>query len=100
MPFGDFNHDGELDIATCTGGGVQAGLQTNLSVSVGSLSSGAHKVGTTSALQGFTVANIGPRGIPISSIALTGADPGDFITHNTCGKGLQVGKNCIVQGSL
>jgi len=97
LPFGDFNHDGELDIASWTGGGVQVGLQTNLSVSVGSLSFGAHKVGTTSALQGFGVANIGSRGIPISSIALTGADPGDFVEHNTCGTGLQVGKNCIVQ---
>ncbi len=96
LPFGDFNHDGELDIATRTAGGVQVGLQTNLSVSAGSLSFGSHKVGTTSAPQTVTLKNIASRSLPISSIAFAGVNAGDFIQHNTCGAGLHAGASCTV----
>jgi hypothetical protein len=96
LPFGDFNRDGQLDLAIVGASNVQIGLQTLLSVSAGSLSFGSHKVGTTSAKQTVTLKDIGSKSIPISSIAISGANAGDFSEQNNCGVGLQAGKSCTV----
>lgn len=95
-PIGDFNHDGQLDVVTLGSTADQIGLQTILNVSPSSLSFGSHTVGTTSTPQTVTLTNIGSHSLPISSIAFTGADPGDFIEHNTCGAGLHAGATCEI----
>jgi hypothetical protein len=95
-PFGDFNRDGQLDVAVWGNTSIQIGLQTSLSVSPNLLSFGPHTVGTTSAPQIVTLTNIGSHSLPISSIGFAGADPGDFIEHNTCGAGLHAGASCTV----
>jgi len=96
LPFGDFNRDGELDLAIWGSSGIQIGLQTSLRVTPLSLTFAPRKVGTTSAKQPVTLTNIGSHSIPISSVAITGADPGDFSQQNSCGTGLGAGKSCTV----
>jgi hypothetical protein len=95
-PIGDFNRDGEIDVVTWGSTADQIGLQTSLNVSPNLLSFGPHTVGSTSAPQTVTLTNIGSHSLPIASIGFTGADPGDFIEHNTCGAGLHAGASCTV----
>jgi hypothetical protein len=96
VPFGDFNRDGQLDIATAASISDQVGLQTTLGLTPGSLAFSSIKVGGTSKSQTVTLTNVSSHALPISSIALTGADPGDFIEHNTCGAGLHPGASCEI----
>lgn len=96
-PFGDFNRDGQLDVATWGSSSVQIGLQTSLSVSPNPLSFGSQRVGTHGAPQTVTLTNIGPHQIPLSSIALGGTNPGDFIADSGCGTKLQGGRSCNVK---
>jgi hypothetical protein len=96
LPFGDFNRDGELDLAIWGSSSIQIGLQTSLRATPVSLTFGSHKVGTTSAKQAVTVTDVSSKSVPISSIAISGADPGDFSEQNNCGVGLQAGKSCTV----
>ena len=94
IPFGDFNRDGQLDLAIIGSSSVQIGLQTSLRVTPGSLSFGSHKVGTTSAKQAVTLTDVGSKSVPITSIAISGTNAGDFSQQNNCGVGLQSGKSC------
>jgi uncharacterized protein (DUF2141 family) len=97
----DFNGDGELDLAVSytnyTGASsATVFLQTTLSISTASLNFGQHHVGQTSKAQTVTLTNIGTSRLSISSITLTGADPGDFIEQNRC-TGIRAGGSCTVQ---
>jgi hypothetical protein len=68
-----------------------------------SLTFGAQKVGTTSAAQSVTLANTGTAALTISSIGLTGANPGDFAETNTCPIGpstLAAGASCAISVSF
>jgi Abnormal spindle-like microcephaly-assoc'd, ASPM-SPD-2-Hydin/FG-GAP-like repeat len=94
LPFGDFNRDGQLDLAIWGSSAIQIGLQTSLRVTPVSLSFGSHKVGTTSAKQPVTLTDVGAKSLPITSIAITGTNAGDFSQQNNCGVGLQAGKSC------
>jgi hypothetical protein len=94
--FGDFNRDGQLDIVNWGSTSDQVGLQTSLGLTPGSLNFGSIKIGNTSKGQTITLTNVSSHSVPISSIALTGADPGDFLEHNTCGAGLHVGATCTI----
>jgi hypothetical protein len=96
LPFGDFNRDGELDVAISGVNSTEIVLQTNLNLSASSLNFGSHRVGTISPSQSVTLTNVSSHSLPISSIALTGADPGDFLEHNNCGAGLHAGATCTV----
>jgi hypothetical protein len=96
VPFGDFNRDGQLDIVTSGTASDQVGLQTSLGLTPGSLSFGSIKIGGISKGQTITLTNTSAHSVPISSIALTGTDPGDFLEHNTCGAGLHVGATCTI----
>jgi len=96
VPFGDFNRDGQLDLVTTGAISDQIGLQTSLGLTPGSLNFGSIKIGNTSKGQTITLTNTSAHSVPISSIALTGADPGDFLEHNTCGAGLHVGATCTI----
>ena len=52
--------------------------------------------GSSSASQMVTVTNNGGAALTITSIALTGANPGDFLSTNTCGASLAASANCTV----
>jgi hypothetical protein len=97
LPIGDFNRDGKIDVATWGSAAVQVGLQTSLYVSPNPVSFGSQRVGTHGAAQVVTLSNISPQQIPLSSITLGGADPGDFIADVGCGTKLQGGKSCAVK---
>src|SRR6266850_2575872 len=62
-----------------------------------SLAFGSSAVGNVVGAQTITLLNAGSAAIAISSIALTGANPGDFVIFtNTCGSTLAAGGNCVV----
>jgi len=94
--FGDFNRDGQLDVVNFASQGDQIGLQTSLGVAPSSLNFGSIKIGSTSKGQAITITNVSSKSVAISSIALTGADAGDYVEHNTCGAGLHAGATCQI----
>ena len=62
-----------------------------------SLTFGSQTVGTTSPAQTVTVTNVSTKStVSISSISLTGADPGDYAQTNTCGSSLKPGASCSI----
>ena len=66
-----------------------------VAISPGSLSFGAQQVGTTGPLQNVTVTNDGTADLHVSGVAITGADPGDFVAQGTCGV-VVPGSSCSV----
>jgi hypothetical protein len=96
VPFGDFRRNGQLDIVTAGSTSDQVGLQTTLGINPGTLAYSSIKIGEMSQTQTVTLTNVSSTSVPISSIALTGADPGDFLQHNTCGAGLHAGATCVI----
>jgi hypothetical protein len=95
--FADFNRDGQLDVTVSGASSVQIGLQTSLGVTPNSLSYGSHKVGTTSLPQTVSITNVSSHGVPVSSIAITGTNAGDFVEQNNCGPGIRAGSTCQVK---
>ena len=61
------------------------GTNPTVSLSPNSLPFGNQNLGTTSAAQSVTLTNTGNTSLNIASIAVIGANPGDFATSNTCG---------------
>src|SRR5207244_1915901 len=61
-----------------------------------SLAFPSQDVGTTSARQAVTLSNSGSAALSISSIAITGANSGDFAQTNTCGSSLGAGAQCTI----
>jgi hypothetical protein len=96
LPLADFNRDGLLDVATPGVTSTLIGLQTNLSVSRSAISFGSQKIGTTSKPQTITLTNVGITRVPITSITVTGSNPGDFPDQNHCGSGLAPGTSCTI----
>ena len=62
----------------------------------GSLTYASQNVGTTSAAQSVTLNNTGSAALTITSIAVTGTNPGDFAQTNTCGASVAAGGNCSI----
>ncbi len=75
---------------TATVGVPQAAL------SAGSLNFGSQNLNTQSLLQTLTLSNPGTAPLAISSVALSGANAGDFSLVNLCGASLAAGANCSV----
>jgi len=76
---------------------IGTGASATVSLSASSLSFGSQSVGTTSAAQGVTLTNGGNATLTISSIQVTGSDPGDFgMPGNTCGSSLAANASCTV----
>jgi uncharacterized repeat protein (TIGR02543 family) len=72
-------------------------IDPQASFSPASLSFGTEKVGTATASKVITLSNPGGTTLSISSIAIAGADPGDFsITNNTCTSSLTAGRSCTI----
>jgi len=61
-----------------------------------SLGFGNQNVGTTSASKMVSLSNTGTAALTISSIAITGANAGDFAQTNTCGGNVAAGANCSI----
>ena len=76
------------------------GAVETVSLGSSSLTFPAQTVGTMSAAQTLSLYNTGTTNVTISKVAITGADPNDFIiTANTCqsGSALAAGASCNVQ---
>ena len=80
---------------TVTLSGTGAGVPI-VSLSSGSLTYASQNVGTTSAAQSVTLNNTGSAALTITSIAVTGTNPGDFAQTNTCGASVAAGGNCSI----
>src|SRR5207249_2368442 len=86
------NASGSPQTATLTGiGGVSAAT-----LSPTSLTFSSQNVGATSAPQAVTLSNSGSAPLSISSIAITGADSGDFAQTNNCNSSLAAGAQCTI----
>lgn len=72
------------------------GTQPQVSLSKSYIAFGNQKVDTTSSPQTLTLSNIGTGTLDISSIALSGTDPGDFAQSNNCGSYLAAGASCTI----
>jgi hypothetical protein len=95
--FGDFNRDGQLDVAILGNTADPIALQTALDVSPGSMVFAPQRVGTTSPAQTVTLTNVASHALTISGIALTGSNASDFVDRSTCGPGIHGGGSCQVK---
>src|SRR5208282_3531566 len=66
------------------------------SLSPSSLTFASQTVGATSAAQTITLSNTGNAALTLTSIALTGTNPGDFAETNNCGSSVTAGANCTM----
>jgi hypothetical protein len=72
------------------------GIGTEVKLSTTKLTFPATTVGKVSSPQNVTVSNIGSTALSITSISLTGTNPGDFKYAKTCGASLAAGSSCTV----
>jgi hypothetical protein len=101
LAIADFNGDGSLDVAvtnTSYAGNTVTVLRSEPVIALfpSSLTFGLQTVGTTSSSKAATLSNPGTSLLNLTSIAVTGADAGDFLATTTCGNSLIVGKTCAV----
>jgi trimeric autotransporter adhesin len=73
-----------------------SGTGTTAELTPTSLSFGSVKVGTTSAAKTVTLKNVGTTAITITSIAISGAEAGDFGETQTCGSSLAASASCTI----
>jgi Bacterial Ig-like domain (group 3)/FG-GAP-like repeat/Abnormal spindle-like microcephaly-assoc'd, ASPM-SPD-2-Hydin/Protein of unknown function (DUF1573) len=73
-----------------------SGTATVVTLSAASIDFGTEAVGKTSAPNTLTLTNTAQVSLTISSIAITGANPGDFAQTNTCGTGIRGGATCTI----
>ena len=71
-------------------------VQPTATLSANTLTFAATVSGMSSASQMVTVTNSGGTALAITSIALGGASPGDFIETSTCGSSLAASANCTI----
>ena len=87
------NATGSPQKVTLTGTGTTA---PSVKLSTTSITFPTTKHGTTSVDQAVTLTNSGTATLDLTSIQLTGTNPTDFKTLNTCGQTLAAGANCTV----
>src|SRR5207245_2144033 len=90
------NAAGSPHTVSLSGTGTGTGTPPVASVSPTSVVFANQQVNTTSAAQNVTLSNTGGSTLTISSIAITGANPGDFAQTNTCGTSVAAGANCTI----
>jgi 6-phosphogluconolactonase (cycloisomerase 2 family) len=88
------NAVGSPQVVVLSGEGVNPAPSVTLVP--GSFTFPSAMVGTTGASQPFTLTNSGTGTLHISSIALSGPNPGDFTQTNTCGATVAVNANCAI----
>jgi hypothetical protein len=72
------------------------GTAVVVSLSPSNLTFASQAVGATSAAQVITVNNTGNAALTLTSLGLSGTNPGDFAQTNTCGASVAAGANCTV----
>ena len=98
--FGSFS--GTLSVADSATGSPQTvsltgtGYASQLSLSSSSVSFPTTQVNSTSTASSLTLTNTGNATMNITSIALGGANPGDFGQTNTCGATLAANASCAI----
>jgi hypothetical protein len=96
---GDFNNDGKLDLIAINSLGSLVSLLQEVplpSLSPSSVSFADQAVGTTSSPQNVILTNSGTGPLIISSIAIKGANSGDFSQTNNCPANLAAAANCQI----
>jgi hypothetical protein len=90
----------ELQINFTVNGTIVGSAAVSLSAS--SIIFPSRPVGSTSIPQTITVTNSGSGNAPLSlsSISLSGANPGDYVLTNGCGSSLSVGAHCTLSVSF
>jgi hypothetical protein len=86
------NAAGSPQTVSLTGTGIAA----TVTLAPASLNLGNINVGSSSAAQKLTLSNSGNATLTISSITVTGLDPGDFSQTNNCGASLPAATNCTI----
>jgi uncharacterized repeat protein (TIGR03803 family) len=74
---------------------VTQGADTAL-LTPASLAFGNQNIGTASTARSLTLSNTSTAALTISSIAVTGANAGDFSESNTCGSSVAAGGKCTI----
>jgi hypothetical protein len=91
------NHSGFNPSQSVSLSGTTTGKISTLTVAPQALSFSALDVGSPSAVQTVTLQSDGTTTISFDSVAIAGADPGDFaIAGNTCGSSLGGSSNCSI----
>jgi hypothetical protein len=72
------------------------GTAPGVGLSATSLTFGSQLVGTSSPAQTLTLANNGNSALGITSLVVTGANPGDFLETTTCGSSVAAGGSCAI----
>lgn len=88
------NASGSPQTVALNGTGVVSG--PNATLSAASLNFVTQLLNTTSTAKTVTLTDYGTQPLSITSIQLTGADPGDFAQTNTCGKSVAAGASCTI----
>jgi len=97
VALGDFNNDGQLDLAAGEySSGTTVLLQTTVQALPDALSFPTQPVGTKSANQSTIITNLGNSMLDISNITITGTNASDFTQTNTCGTSLNAGASCAI----
>ena len=95
------NRTASLSITDNASGSPQTvaltGVGTDITLAPTSLAFGGQGVGSTSAAQTVTLTNkLAVQAITITSISLSGANPGDFAETNTCGGSVGAQASCTI----
>jgi len=86
----------------CGGGGGGGGSGSGpppaplVSLSPPSLTFAQQTMGSTSGVQSVTLSNTGNASLNISSVAIGGANPGDFAQTNICSSSMAANTNCAI----
>jgi len=72
------------------------GTSPTVTLTASSLTFITQTLGTTSPAQSVTLSNSGNAALNIASIALAGANPGDFTETTTCGASVAAGGSCTI----
>ena len=86
------NASGSPQSVNLTGTGASPGV----GLSASTLTFGSQLVGTSTSAQTVTLTNNGNAALSITSITVSGANPGDFPETNTCGNSVAAGAGCSI----
>lgn len=73
------------------------GVGTVITLSPTAINFGSQNIGTLSSAAPITLRNIGTTAVSITSIAITGTDPKDFLEANNCGSTLAANASCTIE---
>ena len=90
------NATGSPQTVNLSGTGTSAGVGLSTSI----LNFGSQSVGTSTAVQTVTLTNNGNAALSVTSIVVTGTNPGDFPQQNTCGTSVAAGGTCVITVSF